>query len=64
MISKSRVVIEVDGGVVINVSTDLDIEVILVDWDNINDGDEAEVYGTSSLDSLHEETLDAIEDMG
>lgn len=36
------VLIEVAGGLVQNIYTDTRIDVVLVDWDNINDGDKVQ----------------------
>jgi hypothetical protein len=50
------VVIEVRGGVVQMVYADLPLDVVLVDWDNINDGDDAGRYGHDPLADLPEDT--------
>ena len=57
-IDPMTVVIDVSGGVVQAVLTDLPINVILVDWDNIEDGDKVEsYYPTHKLSQLPEETI-------
>ena len=51
------IVIEVSGGVVVGVYTDLpDARVVLVDWDNIGDGDRPGIYGQHHLREVPEET--------
>jgi len=49
--SKTRVTITVDGGVVQDVSSnDPDVQVTLIDWDNIRDGHEPiENYGVNGI---------------
>lgn len=50
------VVVEVSGGVVQQVYTDLPANVILVDWDNIEAGDGPGVYPHEPLSSMAENT--------
>ena len=40
MSNVTRIIIEVDGGIVKNVIADGPVEYILVDWDNLEAGDE------------------------
>ena len=54
------VVIDVSGGVVQAVFADLPLKVVLVDWDNINEGDDACVYGHYPLRDMSEEQLSEV----
>ena len=59
-----RVVIEVFGGVVQAIYAPRFVEVVLVDWDNINAGDEAGVVGTYLESEMSDETRTHVEKAG
>jgi hypothetical protein len=61
--TKPLVIVEVSGGVVQEVYSDT-ARVILVDWDNIREGDEAGEYPVASLAAVPAETASAIEASG
>lgn len=61
----SKVVIEINNGLFTNAYTDVnDLEVIIVDWDNINyQGASAEIMCPLGLKRLPEETIKEIENI-
>ena len=58
---KAKLVIECSGGVVTAVYSNKDVEVTLVDWDDLNEGDKPYEIPVSSLQALPDETRHAIE---
>ena len=50
------VVVEVSGGVVQAIYCDEDIDVAVVDWDNIQEGDSAGLYPVELMEDLPQET--------
>lgn len=58
----NTVVIDVSGGVVQDVFTGMRLNIILVDWDNIEDGDTAGLIKTASLQKLSLDTQLQIEE--
>ena len=56
---KPTVVIEVSGGVVQAVYTDAEVDVVLVDWDNIREGDSAGGHPTHRMADMPDETAAA-----
>jgi hypothetical protein len=62
--SPTKVLIQVEGGVVGNISANKDIEIVLADLDNIEEGDELEVLHPDTIFSngeaykLYEDTTD------
>jgi hypothetical protein len=57
---KAKLVIECSGGVVTAVYSDKDLEVTLVDWDEVSEGDFPVELPVASLLAMPEETRDAI----
>lgn len=55
------VVIDVNGGNVQAVYADLPLKTVLVDWDNIKEGDRAGVFAYNLLDEMPDETRDQVE---
>jgi hypothetical protein len=55
------VIIELSGGNVQNVYGPEGVKVVLVDWDNIAEGDEAVVYPTDSPALMSPATLKRVE---
>jgi len=55
-----EVVIEVSGGVVQAVYTNRDIKVILVDWDNIEQGDRGAVFRADRASTMSEVLQDEL----
>ena len=58
---KTKLVIECSGGVVTAVYSNKDVEVTLVDWDDLNEGDKPHEIPVTSLLELPDETRHAIE---
>jgi len=53
---KTKIVIECSGGVVTSVYSNSDVEITLLDWDEVEEGGEAEHIPAVSLDNLPSET--------
>lgn len=62
ILSMKQVVVEVLGGVVQDVYADEGIRVVVVDWDNLEEGEEccAGVYPPCGLDMMPEETEEQV----
>lgn len=58
---KATVVIEVNGGVVQSVYLSQPMDVVLLDWDNINEGDEPGFYPYHTLAEMPDETREQYE---
>lgn len=56
-----QVVIEISGGIVQNVYSPEGVRVVLVDWDNIAEGDDAVVYPTDTPSLMSPATLKRVE---
>lgn len=57
-----KLIIEINGGNLVACYSDSDnLEVTLVDWDNINDGDTAGIFQVDPISQLHPETAMLIE---
>ena len=56
------VVMEVRGGVVQAAYSDLPLKMVLVDWDNIKEGDSAVIYPYGLLGAMDDETREKVDD--
>lgn len=56
------VVMEVSGGVVQAAYSDLPLKLVLVDWDNIKEGDSAIVYPYGLLGAMDDKTREKVDD--
>lgn len=54
-INRMKILIQVSGGVVNNIMADEDIDIILIDWDNIGQGDKLEDISSPDIiiDKFH-----------